>query len=371
MAELESEDSSDGVLIIDEPIEIVDDSNSDMESNDENIKNTSYSSLNPSCSTTKIGSTCKFCSRIFSTNNDLINHNRKFKGRNCANMTNVQLTTNTNITYKFTPKHSIRIKPKKPPKNATVIQPLVPVPHAIPLPTPLIPIFYSIKNDHTPTTPDPPASSTIDIRPLPSLSQMLIEEMDPEYPCTICGQIFRHNIGLHCHLNSEHKEKPTNEVVKVDKKDKVNKNKKIVKKNKDNKQIENNEPVSDTINLTLIPDDLKKDSLLNRMKSYVYSAAKDQVSCVLCNVNFTSAKRALAHVEDKHITKKIECGYCRMKFVYELKLRSHMAKRHKIIAVYKCDKCSKLIKKEESDLHSEKCKGITNQIKIKREKDDN
>ena len=212
---------------------------------------------------------------------------------------------------------------------------------------------------------------------LPSLRQILVDEIEPEYPCTMCGEIFRHNIGLLCHLNTEHNDETFNkEDSSKEKKSptKLGVKKQIMKKNPvdENKQVENDAyiqmPISDTVDLTLLPD-LKKDSLMNRMKSYVYSPMKGQAICLLCNIDFKNTKKALSHVEDKHIMDKIGCGYCNMKFVYELKLRSHMAKRHNVICVYKCDKCSKMINKEECDSHSEKCKEKVNPMIIKREED--
>lgn len=364
MAELESEDSLDGALVIDEPnydcnkIEILNDSDSDVEivEIDDDDMNDISSTLNSSNSTN--GLICKLCSRIFSTNNDLLNHIRKFNGRigGCTNITNVKLTAIKRKAVDLTPENFIKKKRSKPPKLYAAIS--TPVPDAIPLRTQIIPEMIPIIYKPTP----PPNI-------MPSLRQILVDEIEPEYPCTICGQIFRHNIGLICHVNSEHM--ASDKVINAKKKSQttLGEKKQIMKKNdiKDNKQIENDES---TINLTL-SSDLKKDSLLNRMKSYVYSANKNQVICVLCNVEFKTTKKALAHVEDKHISEKIECVYCNMKFVYRLKLRSHLAKRHKIIAVYECDKCSKMINKDECELHLEKCKGKVNLTKVKREEDSN
>lgn len=355
MAEVESEDSSDGTLVIDEPsynyetIEIMDSSDSDVEVVElDNIS----TSLNPSSSSNKSGLNCNFCLRIFSSNNELLNHVRKFKGKlggclNKSNMTNVNLTVKKKNEESILQEHLIKRKRGRPPK----IYPKRPVPDAIPLYPENRPIIYN-SLPHT--------------NNFQSLKKVLLDEIEPEYACTKCDQTFRHNIGLICHLNSEHNDVSNNiSSVKLD--DKKEK-KKIVK---DNKQIEeNDEPVSDIINLTLLPD-YKKDSLINRMKSYVYSPNKGEVICVLCNAEFKNTKKALAHVEDKHITGKIECGYCSMKFVYELKLRSHMAKRHKVISVYKCDKCLKMINNEECISHSEKCEGKMNIIKIKSEEDKN
>lgn len=409
MAELESEDSSDGTLVIDEPnyddqtIEILDNSDSDVEiveldddivdnsdmevvelddvqdnsdveivELDDRPKNTS-TSFNPSVHlSTKISLTCKSCSRIFSTNNDLLNHIRKFKGRigGCTNLPNYMIEKRKIAECLESEHLIIKKKRGRPPKNHDVSGPQspVPVPKTIPLCRPSIPELIPIifKSGTRPTI------ATINNNTLPSLRQILVDEIEPEYQCTICGEIFRHNIGLICHLDTEHNNETTN-------KEDPNKNKKsstklgvkkpIIKKNLVNeiKQIENYDPISDTVDLTLVPE-LKKDSLMNRMKSYVYSLNKNQAICLLCNIDFKNTRKALAHVEDKHIMDKIECGYCNMKFVFELKLRSHMAKRHKIIGVYKCDKCSKMINKEECDLHSKKCKGKVNPI-IKREED--
>lgn len=375
MAELDSEDSSDCVLIIDEPhddskqIKISNNSDSDIEivESDEHVHNNPFSLFNCSSSPTKIGSTCKRCSRIFTTNNDLLNHMRKFSGRNCKIMTNIQLTTTKTKAKSFTFESSIKMKQKILPKSTVIVAPILKpaVPETTTL---LLPQRKTVQPNHF-TLP-----TVNNMLPLPSLSRVLIDEIEPEYTCTKCGQIFRHNIGLICHLNSEHSEVqvPSQEVINSEKNlsPTTRLKRKYIKKNKDNIQIENNEPVSDTINLTLTQD-LKKDSLLSRMKSYVYCITKEKVICILCNINFKTYKKALAHVEDKHVTDKIECGYCNMKFVYELKLRSHMAKRHKVIGVYKCDKCSKMINREESDSHKEKCKGKANPTQIKREKDDN
>ncbi|XP_025204483.1 uncharacterized protein LOC112601218 [Melanaphis sacchari] len=405
MAELESEDSSDGTLVIDEPnydnqtIEISDNSDSDVEivklndnindnsdvevveldddikansdveivELDNHIKNVSFS-LNPSSSSTKIGLTCKPCSRVFSTNNELLNHIRKFKGRigGCTNIPNNTLTKRKDVESPK-PERLIKKKRGRPPKSNIIIAPKIPlpVPKIIPLNRPSIPDLIPIvfKSNTRPTIA---TNNNI----LPSLGQILIDEIEPEHPCTICGEIFRHNIGLLCHLNAEH----NNETNKKDSNKKEKSTKLRVKKQtkekhlvNENKQIENYEPISDTVDLTLLPD-IKKDSLINRMKSYVY-CNKGQVICVLCNIDFKNTKKALAHVEDKHIMNKIECGYCNMKFVYELKLRSHMARRHKVISVHKCDKCLKMINNEEINSHSEKCKEKVNPLIIKREED--
>jgi len=359
MAELESEDSSDGMLVIDEPnydcknVEISDNSNSDVEvvELDEDTKDIS-TLMKPSSSSTITGLTCNHCFKKFSTNNNLLNHIRKFKG-SCGK------STNNNFTFKRTSvdlihEHLIKKKPKLYP----VIEPAIS--EDVPLCNEMIPIMYK------------PTAEPTNI--MPSLRQVLVDEIEPEYPCSKCGQIFRHNIGLLCHLSSDHNDVSSNQVMNVKKKSstKLGGKKRITRKNsvKDKKQIENNEPVSNTIDLTMLPD-IKKDSLLSRMKSYVYTANKNKVICLLCNVQFTNIKKALAHVQDKHISKKIECGYCDMKFVYELKLRSHMAKRHNIICVYKCDKCSKMINRDECELHLENCEEKESPIEIKREEDDN
>lgn len=357
MAELESEDSSDCALVIDESIyncntiEKIKDSDTDSDVEivevDDDINYIS-SMFNPSNSSTK-RLTCKLCSKIFSTNNDLLNHNRKFKG-GCVSTKNDKLTTIIKRkTVDLIPENIIKKKRGRPPKLCPISAP--PVPEAIPFCNQIIPIVYK---------PVPPPNIN-----LPSLRQMLVDEIEPEYPCSECDQIFRHNIGLICHINSEH----TSSGKIIEAKKKSPEKKQITKKSddiKDNKQVENDEPISNTINLTL-SSDFKKDSLLNRMKSYVYSANKNQVICVLCNAEFLNTKKALAHVEDKHISEKIECGYCNMKFVFQLKLRSHMAKRHKIISVNKCDKCSKMINEEEYELHLQKCKGKVNLSKVKTE----
>lgn len=350
MAELESENSSDGTLVIDEPnydyetIEILDSSDSDVEvvELDDNIEETS-TLLNPSSSSTNVGLNCNFCFRKFSSNNDLLNHIRKFKGRlgSCINMSkmiNVNLSTKRKNEKRHLPEHIVKKKRGRPPKYHPVIK--TPDPNS--LCPQNIPIIY---NSFTPTNN------------LPSLRKILVDELEREYSCTKCDQTFRHNIGLICHLNSEHNDESNN--ISLTKLNEKKERKRLVKTNK---EIEYVKTITDTIDLTLLPD-YKKDSLMNRMKSYVYSPNKGQVICVLCNVEFKNTKKALAHVEDKHITEKIECGYCNMKFVYELKLRSHMAKRHKVISVYKCDKCSKMINNEECKTHSEKCTGKVNLIK--------
>jgi len=408
MAELESEDSSDGTLVIDEPnyenqtVEILDDSDSDVEiveldddiednsdleivelddvqdnsdvdvvELDDNIEDT-YISLNPPGASAKIGLTCKQCSRIFTTNNDLLNHIRKFKGRigGCTNIVNVTtLTTKRKNAESPKFEHLVNKKRGRPPKKNNVIelQVPIPVPKTIPLCRPsipeLIPIFFK-----SPTKPTIAMNNNNNM--LPSLRQMLVDEIEPEHPCTKCGEIFRHNIALLCHLTTEHKNESTNKDPKKKSATKLGVKKQIMKKNciNVNKHIENVEPTSDIVDLTLLPD-FKKDSLLNRMKSYLYSPNKGQVICILCNIDFKNTKKALAHVEDKHIMDKIECGYCNMKFVFELKLRSHMARRHKVICVYKCDKCLKMINKEECDSHLEKCIEKINPVIIKREED--
>jgi len=403
MAELNSEDSSDGTLVIDEPnydnqtIEISDDSDSDVEvvklnddiednsdvevvELDDNVNDNSDVEIveldnhveNASTSLNPSGLTCKPCSRVFSTNNDLLNHIRKFKGRigGCTNISNNTFTKRKNVE---SPKSECLVKKKRgrPPKNNNVIVPSVPLPVLKPVPKPiplnrpsipeLIPIIFK-----TVTKPTTETNKTI----LPSLSQILVDEIEPEYPCTVCGEVFRHNIALLCHLNTEHNNETINkkDENKDKKSTKLGVKKQIVKKHhvNENRQIENCEPISDTVDLTLLPD-LKKDSLMNRMKSYIGTSDKGQVTCLLCNIEFKNTKKALAHVEDKHIMDKLECGYCNMKFVFQLKLRSHMAKRHKVIGVYKCDKCSKMINNEEKVSHSEECKGKMNPIIIKKE----
>jgi len=359
MAELESEDSSDGTLVIDEPNydckrEISDDLNSNVSViiSDDDVKHVS-TLLNPSGSSTTIGSICKHCSKKFPSNNCLLNHIRRFNG-SCAEVANKNSTVKRK-TVDLIPKHFVTNEPIR----CTVIEQTIS--KAVPLCNQVIPIVYE------------PAVAPADII-VPSLRQVLVDEIEPEYPCTKCDQIFRHNIGLLCHLNSDHNDVvSSNQVVDVKNKSlaKLGRKKRVVRKNciKEKKQIENNEPVSNTIDLTLLPD-LKRDSLLNRMKAYVYTTDENKVICVLCNVEFKNTKRALAHVEDKHVSEKIGCGYCNMKFVYELKLRSHLAKRHKIIAVHKCDTCSKMINKEEYESHLEKCKEKANPAIIKIEDKD-
>lgn len=370
MAELSNEDSYDGVLIIDErnddsiTIEISDDSDVDVEEIDNDINNISSSIFIPSSSINKvIGSACKKCSGIFRTNNDLLNHTRKFKGH-CLKINNESSTNKrkkaedeTPSKFEVIPQHNNTVKKKRerPPTIITDIKPSVSEAIILHSQAVSIPTYYE------------PIPSTYNTLPL--LSQMLIDEIEPEYPCDICGQVFRHNIGLICHLNSEHNNSSSTEAIQKKRKPTKLEEKKNIK---DKNQTDNDEPVDNTVDLTLLPD-FKKDSLFNRMKSYVYSAKKDQVICVLCKMEFKNTKKALAHVEDKHIMDKLECGYCNMKFVYELKLRSHMAKRHKIIVVYKCDKCLKYINKEEYEMHPKECKEKVKTVKteIKEIKGDN
>lgn len=346
MAELSSEDSLDGALVIDEPqdepnydfkqIKILENSDSDMEIVEIKDDVNAISS---------------------SSDNDLLNHVKKFKGGlgNCINVSNVQqLTAKRKKSEDLTPELCIENKRSRPPNIRNVVK--HPVPQLIPLNFRVLPKAEPQK-DQKISNINPPKNN------LPSLSQILLNEIEPEYPCTICGEIFRHNIGLICHLNANHNNESSITDLKTKRRSYYTKARER-KKSVENKQIENNEPILESINLTLLPD-LKKDTLLNRMKSYVYSPNKSNVICVLCKAEFKNTKKALAHVEDKHITKKIECAYCNMKFVYELKLRSHMAKRHKVIGVYKCEKCLKMINREEYESHSEKCTGQINTIKIK------
>lgn len=355
----ESEDSLDGTLVIDEPdydcstIVISDDTDSDVEVVElDDETEIIPASLNPSSSLIQSNIICQFCSKIFLSNNELLNHARKFKG-NCK-MDKKCIITKRKNTDDLKPEQVIKKKRGRPPKISNIIEPKVheAIPIAISFCPPAVPIIHK---------PTPPPSKC-----LPSLRQMLVDEVEPEYRCPTCGQTFRHNIGLICHLDSEHNEvTTTNQVIKNQKKSST---KWVEKKTavKENKQTKNNEPTSNAVDLTLFPG-LKKDSLWNRIRSYVYSASKNHVICVLCKLEFNNTKKALAHVEDKHIMDKIQCGYCNMKFVYQLKLRSHMAKRHKVIGVYKCDKCTKMINKEECESHSAKCKGIVNPAAIKTE----
>lgn len=365
MAELDSEDSSDGTLVIDEPnhnyetIEIIDDSDVEIIDIIDNIADTSSISNYPSSSTNS-RLICKLCYRLFSTNNELLNHIRKFKGRigGCKIETNMNITST--IKGKKSKDHSSKLETncvyKKKKGNSPKICSKLPVPKSIPICPELIPIIFK---------PTSPSNDEYTDNNLPSLRQMLVEEVDPEYPCTECGQIFRHYIGLVCHLNSDHYNLSSDKVIKKRKSStKSDEKKQNTKKSviTENKPIKNNESVSNIVDLTLFPDS-KKDSLLNRMKSYVHSPNKDLVVCVLCNMEFQNTKKALSHIEDKHIMNKIECAYCSMKFLYELKLRSHMAKRHNAICVYKCDKCSKMIDKEKCELHLETCEGKPVNIK--------
>lgn len=338
MAELDSEDSLSGVLVIDEPnydynqIKTLNNSDSDVEIIDikDNVNTISSSS-----------------------DNGLLDCVKKLKGSlgNAINGSKVQqLATKRKKSAEVMPEVCIKSKRGRSSKIRKV--PKQPVPQLIPLNFRLLP------------KTGPPTEQKLYN---PSLNQILLNDIEPEYPCTICGQIFRHNIGLICHLNTEHNKASSGTDSKEKRKThcaKTRERKKSTEKNvNENKQIENDELMLETINLTLFPD-LKKDTLLSRMKSYVYSPNKTDVICVLCKAEFPNTKKALAHIEDKHITKKIECAYCNMKFVYELKLRSHMAKRHKVIGVYKCDKCSKMINREEYESHSEKCTGQMSTAKI-------
>lgn len=356
-----NEDSSDGILVIDEQnedyktIELSDDSDT------EKLENINYkngvevvSSSNSVCSSFDDDSshTCSFCSKLFYDKISLFDHVSTYQGNCSTNMLNVN---NKNVESGL----DCARKRKQPEKY---IISKVPVPDAIPL----NPKFSPISCDSTTTVN----------KSIPSLRQMLVEEIEPEYPCLICGQIFRHNIGLICHINSDHKEihnEKKNSNIKATKK--LGRNKKVSKDVvKVKKIVEDLEPLSNKVDLTLLPD-LKKDTVFNRIKSYVHSISEGQntkVICILCNIDFKTTKKAMAHVEDKHILDKIECGYCNMKFVYELKLRSHMAKRHKVIAVHKCSKCLKMINKEECDAHFNKCNGGSCLLKIKKEssKDD-
>lgn len=386
MAEPDSEDSSDGTLVIDEPnrddetIEITDESDIDIIDLVDNIQDTP-SILNYPSSSSNSHLTCTVCFRLFSSNNELINHIRKFKGRlgGCDPKININITStisgekSKDRTPELEADHVYKKKKGNPPKTYSKL----PVPESVPINPQLLPIILKPtspnNNNHT--------KANCTDNNLPSVRQMLIEEADPVHPCTMCRQIFRHYIGLVCHMNSEHYNLSSDKVLNAKKsstksnekkqnvrKSVITEHKSVITEHKsvitEHKSVENNEPVSNTVDLTLLPDS-KKDSLLNRMKSYVHSHNKDLVVCVLCNMKFKSTKKALSHIEDKHIMNKIKCGYCNMKFVYELKLRSHMAKRHNIICVYKCDKCSKIMNKDECESHLEKCEG--NPVNIKRE----
>ncbi|XP_050435998.1 uncharacterized protein LOC126842847 [Adelges cooleyi] len=357
MDELNSEDSYDGTLVIDEKIidyetiELSDDSDAELGMADFNdIKVISSSS--ESSTDTDQSLTCSHCSKLFSDKESLYNHISTYQG-GC----NTELYKNVKKRRKG---QEPKAKPaivkkgrKRSPKNFFFND----VPKAIPLGSQTSPIM----SNQNPTN----ESS------MPSLRQILIEEIEPEYPCSVCGQVFRHNIALIFHSNTVHKEvdgedistkqKPINKMVRKKKncKDSVI---------KPQKTVEVSEPISDKIDLTLLPD-FKKDTVINRIKSYIHSSSKDQAICILCNVDFKTTKKAMAHVEDKHILEKFECGYCNMKFVYELKLRSHMAKRHKVIVVDRCIKCLKMISKEECESHLNKCKGNEKVLQIKKETD--
>lgn len=337
MAEQDSEDSLSGVLVIDEP----------------NYDYNQIKTLHNSDSDAMIDIKDNVNAISSSSDSGLLDCVKKLKGSlgNVINGSKVQqLVTKRQEPAEVIPEVCIKNKRGRPPKIRKV--PKQPVPQLIPLnfrlfPKAVPPIKQKLYN--------------------PSLNQILLNEIEPEYQCTMCGQIFRHNIGLICHLNTEHNKESSGMDPKEKRKAyyaKIRERKKSTKKYvKESKLRVNDELMLETINLTLFPD-LKKDTLLSRMKSYVYSPNKTDVICVLCKAEFRNTKKALAHIEDKHITKKIECAYCNMKFVYELKLRSHMAKRHKVIGVDKCDKCSKMINREEHESHSEKCTGQTSTTKI-------
>ncbi|VVC27846.1 Zinc finger C2H2-type [Cinara cedri] len=378
MAELDSEDSLDGALVIDEPqdepkydlhqIKILESSDSDVEiieiKDDDEISPSSNNLLN-SDSDVEIIEIKDDDDEISPSSDNLINCVKKFNDSlgNCINVSNVQQrVTKRKKSEDLTPELCIKNKRGSPPKLNNGFK--NPLPQLIPINRPIILAntepqdekkIFNLQTESKKYNLTPPKNNPENN--LPSLSQILINEIEPEYPCTTCGQIFRHNIGLICHLNDAHNIITTVAEAK-------DKKKSYTKVHERKKSIENDEPTVETINLTMLPD-LKKDTLLSRMKSYVYSPNKNDVICVLCKAEFKNNKKALAHVEDKHISKKIECGYCNMKFVYELKLRSHMAKRHKIICVLKCEKCAKMINREEYESHSEKCTGQMNTINIK------
>lgn len=352
MAEFESEDSSNGALVIDErtyyneEIVISDDSDSEglkiVEVDDD-------SSPLCSSSSTIVNLKCNCCSKLFTNHDDFLNHTKKFEG-NCMNISNEKFMTKRQIAEDLSSKPLVKRKRGRPPKTLRKIVPKTTVPKAVPLrPPPLLPL-PTMRKDKSP-----------DYQEIPSLRQLLVDEIEPEYPCETCGQVFRHNIGLICHYETEHSIACDETVTSETKKSTTRRN-----YYREKKLLDHIEPASDVINLTLLPD-FKKDSRMNRMKSYVQSTNKGQVYCVLCNTHFDKAKKALAHIEAKHMIGKIQCGYCNMKFVYELKLRSHLAKRHKVIAVYKCDKCLKMINKEECETHSQKCKEIVSSVSIKEE----
>ncbi|XP_050541299.1 uncharacterized protein LOC126905540 isoform X2 [Daktulosphaira vitifoliae] len=318
MAYFHNEDSSDGTLIIDEQnedfetIELSDDSDTEKLDNinfNNDVEVISSSSSKCSSFDDDSSHTCSFCSKLFYDKISLYDHISTYQGSCSTNMLginerNIEVDSELDCTYER--------------KLEKYTLDKVPVPEAIPL----SPKLSSVSC----------VSNTIN-KSIPSLRQMLVDEIEPEHPCLICGQIFRHNIGLICHINSDHKEvhnEKKNSIIETT--NKSGRKKRVSKDIKVKKIVENLEPLSNKVDLTLLPD-LKKDTLINRIKSYVHIVSKGHITkviCILCNIDFKTTKKAMAHVEDKHILDKIECGYCNMKFVYELKLRSHMAKRHKI-----------------------------------------
>lgn len=183
--------------------------------------------------------------------------------------------------------------------------------------------------------------------------ELYIEET---YTCTLCNELFKYNVGLICHMETEHKDISRRRVIQ--KKTKRSKKMKPVKKLV---SVNNGETASHSYSKEPVKRLCVSGSSMPNENLSVSGAAEGVVafkkSCDVCKKSFSDQNKLSKHLEGcMKVGLNFHCIYCKAKFGWESKYKKHLFRTHKLNAVVICKLCSSVFSDIDSlATHSSQC----------------
>lgn len=168
--------------------------------------------------------------------------------------------------------------------------------------------------------------------------ELFIEET---YTCTICNETFKYNVGLICHMDSEHKRDVTQQRAKQKKTTKNPRKLKQSKKFCATASQSYSRGVANQIcfsGASMTNENLRLNGAGSGGTTVPVVFKK---ACDVCKKSFSDQNKLSKHMEScLKIGLNFHCIYCKSKFGWESKYKKHLFRTHKLNAAVICKLCS-------------------------------